>query len=83
MGLFDSLKHFVNSVDAVYDRRIKAASLVKGYDPTGASHHHGQVEVHNEHVEAVEDERSSNGHVTLAEPSQQQQNTPPREVASH
>lgn len=83
MGLFDSLKRLLRSVDTEYDRRIKAASNVKEYDPTGALHAHAHVEVHNEHLEEVEGEHGTNGHVVMTTPSPDQQNTPPREVAQH
>jgi hypothetical protein len=82
MGLFDSLKQFARSVDAEYDRRIKAASKVKEYDPTGASHHHNHVEVHNEHVEEVVTDHGANGHVVTSEPTPQQQSNP-RHVLKH
>lgn len=82
MGLFDSIKQFVSSVDTEYDRRIKAASNVKYYDPTGASHHHGHLEAHNEHVEEVVTDHSANGHAVTGEPTQQQQSNP-RQVLEH
>jgi hypothetical protein len=52
MGLWDMFQALVRSIDAEYDRRIRAASLVKQYDSTGASHH-GHIAVHNEHIENV------------------------------
>jgi hypothetical protein len=76
MNFFNSIRNFVSSVDDEYDRRIKSASNVKEYDPTGASHHHGHVEVHNEHVERVEGPEGTNGRSISAEPSQHQQSTP-------
>lgn len=79
MGLFDALKSFVNSVNHEYDRRIRAASLVKEYDPTGASHHGAHVITANEHVEAVIDTDGadgSHGTVVVAPPTQQQQSAP-------
>lgn len=63
MGLFDSLKSFVWAVDHEYDRRIKAASLVKEYDPTGAAHHHhGAQDAHDTQVERIEGEGGAVGH---------------------
>ncbi len=63
MGLFDALKFFVHSIDTEYDRRVRAASLVKQYDPTGASHHHG---AHHDtepdaHVERIQGEGGAVG----------------------
>ncbi|PLS80127.1 MAG: hypothetical protein CYG59_09760 [Chloroflexi bacterium] len=75
MGLFDSVRKFLGSVDHEYDRRIKAASLVKAYDPTGASHHHDHVEVHNEHVESVETAHG-NGHTVMDAPTEAEQSNP-------
>lgn len=77
MGLLDSLRSFANAVDHEYDRRIKTASVIKNYDPTGASHHHGgaHVEVHNEHVEAI-----TTAHGEYVTPTTQEQNEPPRKV---
>jgi hypothetical protein len=54
MGVLDALKYFARSVDREYDRRVKAASLVRGYDPTGASHQHGHQLGHDEHDTNVE-----------------------------
>ncbi len=58
MGLFDALKSFVNAVDTEYDRRVRTASLVRHYDPTGASHHHhgAHSAAHDVHVERLEGE---------------------------
>ena len=78
MGLFGSFRKFLSTVDNEYDRRIKTASLVKEYDPTGASHHHGHAEVHNEHVEHVETAHG-NGHTVMEEPTESEQ-TNPRKV---
>lgn len=61
MGLFDALKSFTNAVDAEYDRRIRQASLVKEYDPTGA-HHHG-AHHHDTHAERLEGEGGAVGHL--------------------
>lgn len=77
MGLFNSLRKFLSSVDDEYDRRIKTASNVKEYDPTGASHHHAHVEVHNEHVESVETAHG-NGHTVMAEPTEAEETNPRR-----
>lgn len=78
MGLFDSFRKFLASIDTEYDRRIKTASLVKEYDPTGESHDHEHVEVHNEHVERVDDYHGTNGHVTTSEPTESEQREPRR-----
>lgn len=57
MGLFDALKSFTNAVDGEYDRRVRTASLVKDYDPTGASHHHGaHGAAHDVHEERLQGE---------------------------
>jgi hypothetical protein len=80
MGLFDSLRRLTGSVNTEYDRRIKAASLVTDYDPTGASHHHDHVEVHNEHIEAVESEHGTNGYTVFDDPTPVEETLPPREV---
>jgi hypothetical protein len=63
MGLFDALKSLANAVDAEYDRRVRTASLVKHYDPTGASHHHhgGHSAAHDVHVERLEGEGGARG----------------------
>jgi hypothetical protein len=81
MGLLDALKNFTQSVETEYDRRIRSASNIKFYDPTGASHHHDHAEIHNEHLEAVEVETHGNGRA-MAEPTPEQQNAP-REVTHH
>jgi len=54
MGFLDALKFFARAVDREYDRRVKAASLVRAYDPTGASHHHGHHLTDGEHDTRVE-----------------------------
>ncbi len=83
MGLFDALKSFANAVNREYDRRVKAASNVKEYDPTGASHHGHHVEVQNEQVVAVEDITSADGHESgLRRPEPAEQATP-RELTHH
>ena len=62
MGLFDALKSFTNAVDSEYDRRVRTASLVKHYDPTGASHHHGSHgSTHDVHEERLEGEGGVTG----------------------
>lgn len=64
MGLFDALKSFVHSVDNEYDRRVRGASLVKHYDPTGASHHHGAHDTHHDtHAERIQGEGGAVGHL--------------------
>jgi hypothetical protein len=66
MGLFDALKSFADSVNTEYDRRIRGASLVEEYDPTGASHHgaHGAHDTHHDtHVERIEGEGGAVGHL--------------------
>lgn len=81
MGLFDALKSFVTAVDTEYDRRVKAASNVKAYDPTGALHQHAHVEVQNEQVVAVEDTHRANRHEpVLHAPQPADQSVPPREL---
>lgn len=62
MGLFDALKSFVGSVDREYDRRIRQASLVKHYDPTGASHH-GPSLGYDTHAQRIEGEGGAVGHL--------------------
>ncbi len=76
MSLF---RRFAEAVEAEYDRRIRAASLVKHYDPTGASHGHGHghVEIHNEQVAHVDHGPGGDGTPTEAERSA------PREVTHH
>lgn len=62
MGLFDALKSFTRSVNAEYDRRIREASLVKEYDPTGAHHHHGAHDTHHDtHAERLQGEGGAVG----------------------
>ena len=62
MGLFDALKSFVNAVDGEYDRRVRTASLVKHYDTTGSSHHHGAHAVaHDVHAERIQGEGGATG----------------------
>ena len=64
MSLIDVLKSFARSVDGEYDRRVRGASLVRHYDPTGASHHHGGHGAHDEHdahVERIEGEGGAVG----------------------
>ncbi|HEX6291392.1 MAG TPA: hypothetical protein VFZ66_19570 [Herpetosiphonaceae bacterium] len=63
MGLFDALKSFVAAVDGEYDRRVRTASLVKHYDPTGASHHHhgAHEPEHDGHAERLEGEGGARG----------------------
>ena len=83
MGLFDALRAFTGAVNGEYDRRIKAASNIKNYDPTGESHHHGHVTLQNEQVVAVEDDGSTDGHdagVRAPTPAEQ---AAPREVTHH
>ncbi|WP_029214869.1 hypothetical protein [Kallotenue papyrolyticum] len=46
-------QQFVAAIEREYDRRIRAASLVKAYDPSGASPHHDRQETANEHVEQI------------------------------
>ncbi len=81
MGLWNALQALIRSIDAEYDRRIRAASLVKEYDPTGASHH-GYGAAHNEHVENVHLEQvGEEGGVyehapAAAEPAPHHQSTP-------
>jgi hypothetical protein len=74
MSLF---RRFAEAVETEYDRRIRAASLVKHYDPTGASHSHGHVEVQNEQVAHVEHGPEGDGVPSEAERSA------PREVTHH
>ena len=83
MGLIDSLRRITGSINTEYDRRIKSASLVKSYDPTGASHHHDHVEVHNEHIEGVESDHTDDGYTVFAEPTPAEENLPPRAVRPH
>jgi hypothetical protein len=75
MSLF---RRFAEAVEHEYDRRVRAASLVKVYDPTGASHH-GHVEVQNEQVVHAGhgDAAHGDGATTEAERSA------PREVTHH
>ena len=83
MGLFDALRAFAGAVNREYDRRVKAASNVKEYDPTGASHHHGHVEIQNEQVVAVDNDAGANGHdghVRTTSPAEQ---AAPRQVTHH
>lgn len=80
MGLFDALKSFANSVNTEYDRRIRGASLVKEYDPTGASHHHGAH--HDTHVERIEGEGGAVGHLQ-ANAGPQLQNDPVAAEVTH
>ncbi|HEY0739459.1 MAG TPA: hypothetical protein VGD69_31335 [Herpetosiphonaceae bacterium] len=62
MGLFDALKSLADAVDGEYDRRVRTASLVKHYDPTGASHHHGSHgSSHDVHEERLEGEGGVTG----------------------
>jgi|GEM_PF-7098481 len=80
MGLFDTLKSFANSVDFEYDRRIRTASLVKEYDPTGASHHGAHAEIHNEHVEQISDGAAHDHDGAAPQPQQQ---SAPRQVTHY
>lgn len=80
MGLFDALKSFVDAVNHEYDRRVKAASNVKEYDPTGTLHHHGHVEVQNEQVVAVEDGTGAHDHDAALRPAQPSEQTAPRHL---
>lgn len=81
MGLWDALQALARSIDSEYDRRIRAASLVKGYDPSGASHHR-HVAVQNEHLEHVYVEQAGGNDGAFAptptdtEPTSHQQSTP-------
>ena len=65
MGLFDALKSLTNAIDGEYDRRVRTASLVKNYDPTGASHHHGSHgsshDSHDTHEERLQGEGGATG----------------------
>lgn len=81
MGLFDALRTFTGAVNREYDRRVKAASNVKNYDPTGESHHHGHVTLQNEQVVAVDD-GSADGHGGVRAPTPAEQ-AAPREVTHH
>jgi hypothetical protein len=81
MGFFDSLQAFVQSVEQEYDRRIRSASNVKQYDPTGASHH-GHVAIHNERVEHV-DRHLTDGHTPEPEEATAQEQASPRQVTHH
>lgn len=82
MGLFDALRAFTGAVNREYDRRVKAASNVKNYDPTGESHHHGHVTLQNEQVVAVEDDGSADGHAGMR-PTTPAEQAAPREVTHH
>ena len=82
MGLFDALRAFTGAVNREYDRRVKAASNVKNYDPTGEAHHHGHVTLQNEQVVAVEDDDSADGHGGARETTPAEQAVP-REVTHH
>lgn len=74
-------RRFARAVETEYDRRIRAASLVRHYDPTGASHAHGHVEAHNEHIERVDHGHDSDGHADSV-PREQEQSAP-REATHH
>jgi len=76
MGLFNALRAFTGAVNREYDRRIKAASNIKNYDPTGESHHHGHVTLQNEQVVAVEDDGSADGHGGVRAPTPAEQAAP-------
>ncbi len=83
MGLFDALKGFVSAVNQEYDRRIKAASNVKDYDPTGAHHHaHDHVEIQNEQVVAIED-TTGNGYSSDVHQPEPADLEAPRQVTHH
>lgn len=79
MGLFEALKAFADAVNYEYERRIKAASNVKEYDPTGALHH-GHVEVQNEQVVAVEDAAGPHGDGRAVHETQSTEHSAPRQV---
>lgn len=82
MGLLDALRAFTGAVNREYDRRVKAASNVREYDPTGASHHHhGHVVIENEQVVAVED--GANGHDGHMRPTTPAEQAAPRQVTHH
>lgn len=83
MGLFDALRTFTGAVNREYDRRVKAASNVREYDPTGASHHHGHVEIQNEQVVAVEDDAGVDGHDGYVRDTSPAEQTAPRQVTHH
>jgi hypothetical protein len=84
MGLFDALKEFVNAVNQEYDRRVKAASNVKDYDPTGAHHHgHDHVELQNEQVVAIEDTTGGNGYDSGVRQPEPTDLEAPRQVTHH
>ncbi len=83
MGLFDALRAFTRAVNHEYDRRVKAASNVREYDPTGASHHHGHVEIQNEQVVAVTDDAGSNGHDEHVRATSPAEQAAPRQVTHH
>ncbi len=82
MGLRGVLRALARSIDAEYDRRIRSASLVKTYDPTGASHH-DHVAIHNERVEQISvdgEAEAEGGSETAPAPHQQ---SAPRQVTHH
>jgi hypothetical protein len=83
MGLFDALRAFTGAVDREYDRRVKAASNVKNYDPTGESHHHGHVTLQNEQVVAVEEHGGADEHGAEVRESTPAEQAAPREVTHH
>lgn len=83
MGLFDALRAFTGAVNHEYDRRIKAASNIKNYDPTGESHHHGHVEIQNEQVVAVDDAGSADGHEAGVRETTPAEQAAPRQVTHH
>ncbi len=81
MGLFDALKAFADAVNHEYERRIKVASNVKEYDPTGASHH-GHVEIQNEQVVAVGDPATPHDGHAMHE-TQSTDQSAPRQLTHH
>lgn len=78
MGVLDALRAFAGAVNREYDRRVKAASNVKDYDPTGASHHHGHVQIQNEQVVAVDE--GTNGHDGQVRDTTPAEQAAPRQV---
>ena len=75
MGLRGVLRALARSIDAEYDRRIRSASLVKTYDPTGASHH-DHVAIHNERVEQIGVDGEVQAEGREIEPAPHQQSAP-------
>ncbi len=75
MGLREALQAFARSIDAAYDRRIRAASLIKDYDPSGVAHH-GHVAIHNERVEQIGVDSAVQAEGKETEPAPYQQAAP-------